>query len=176
MSDENWVPLSIRGNAVAEAYHRQTQAFVESLHARVKEAEARAERAEAERDEACRMADDNAQIVRVATDERDRAEARVRVLEEALVAIRDSREGSFLATTGEGHARCVETARRALASASPAPSAEEVVHLLAADRSGATACGRRDGDAMTAGIRAHATCPACLARAPSAPAEGEGER
>jgi hypothetical protein len=50
----------------------------------------------------------------------DRAEARVRVLEEALVAIRDSREGSFLATTGEGHARCVETARRALASASPA--------------------------------------------------------
>lgn len=31
---EAWVPLSIRGNAVAEAYHRQTQAFVAAIHDR----------------------------------------------------------------------------------------------------------------------------------------------
>jgi hypothetical protein len=117
-------------------------------------------------------------------DRADRAEARVRVLEEALRRLVAVEGGGGCAPGITGHdqpcgcdlAEALVTARRALASASPAPSAEEVVHLLAADRSGATACGRRDGDAMTAGIRAHATCPACLARAPSAPAEGEGER
>jgi hypothetical protein len=78
-------------------------------------AEARAERAEGERDAACRMADDNAQIVRVATDERDRAEARVAMLEGALrrvlhVGSQDAASQEWL--------DAAESARAALASAS----------------------------------------------------------
>jgi hypothetical protein len=45
------------------------------------------------------------------------AESRAEAAMAALRRIRDSREGPFHATTGEGHARCVEIAARALAGA-----------------------------------------------------------